>query len=207
MGTKIGLISDIHAAVSPLQHALQIFAQNKVDQILCAGDIAGYGNELEATVKILSESQCCTISGNHDTWFLESADTGAYPLAVNYLSGLAATKEFEIEGKQVYMVHAHPPKSEHGGIKLLDIEGKVSEQQKENWALKLAEFNFHILIVGHTHQVFAEKLGNIFVINPGSTQFNHTCAILQLPEMTVEFFALSGKTPCKVWNWGKYLFG
>ena len=45
----------------------------------------------------------------------------------------------------------------------------------------------------------------VLVINPGSTQFNHTCMILTLPEMTVQTFALQGKDPVKSWNWGKFI--
>ena len=40
-----------------------------------------------------------------------------------------------------------------------------------------------VLLVGHTHQVFCEQLGNTLVINPGSTRFKRTCAILSLPDL------------------------
>ncbi len=66
MSAKIGLISDIHAAVASLREALAIFAQERVDLVLCAGDIAGYGTELEQSVELLIESGCTTILGNHD---------------------------------------------------------------------------------------------------------------------------------------------
>ena len=46
------------------------------------------------------------------------------------------------------------------------------------------------------------RAGDLLVVNPGSTLFNHTCAILSLPEMAVEVFSLSGKEPLLVWNWG-----
>jgi len=58
------------------------------------------------------------------------------------------------------------------------------------------------LIVGHTHQVFAEQLGRTLLINPGSTKFNNTCMILSLPNMEVQVLSLLNKTPLKVWNWG-----
>ena len=67
---KIGLISDVHATVEPLREALALFRQNHVDTIICAGDTAGYGVELDETVKCLIESKCQIISGNHDTWYL-----------------------------------------------------------------------------------------------------------------------------------------
>ena len=61
---------------------------------------------------------------------------------------------------------------------------------------------FDLLVVGHTHQVFAERLGGVLVVNPGSTSFNHTCAVVRLPGMEVRFFPLGGRTPVLTWNWG-----
>jgi len=47
MSVKIGLISDMHATPGPLKEALSIFREEGVDRILCAGDVAGYGTELD----------------------------------------------------------------------------------------------------------------------------------------------------------------
>lgn len=205
MTTKIGLISDVHASVKPLKQALQIFEKNAVDKIFCAGDIAGYGSELNKTIKQLVQSECVAISGNHDLWFLHSGEAKTDVMSANYLSSLERYLKFNIEGKDIYMVHAHPPDFDQGGIKLLNVQGDINLNQKAHWCNKLKDFNFDILIVGHTHQIFAEKMGHLLVVNPGSTCFNHSCAILYLPEMRVEFIALSGKAYTKVWNWGKFL--
>lgn len=59
-----------------------------------------------------------------------------------------------------------------------------------------------VLVVGHTHQVFAERLAGTLVINPGSTLCNHSCAMVSFPELQVEWFALSGQTLRNSWNWG-----
>ncbi len=72
--TKIGLISDVHATPGPVAEALVLFAREGVEAILCAGDIAGYGTELEATVALLIESRCRIILGNHDVWWLGGHD-------------------------------------------------------------------------------------------------------------------------------------
>jgi putative phosphoesterase len=88
------------------------------------------------------------------------------------------------------------------GIVLLDQNEKILSREKELWTLKLEGCGLDVLIVGHTHQVFAEMLGQTLVINPGSTKFNHTCAILSLPDLEVRIVPLSGKTPRKVWHWG-----
>jgi len=203
MTVKIGLISDTHSTVSPLKEALSLFQREGVDMIICAGDIAGYGeDELTQTIDLLLQHNCKMIVGNHDH-LSDEMDGGDQAEEIKvFFNSLPQTLEMNIEGKRIYVVHAHPPDSQHGGIKLLDPEGQVYEDRKTYWAQQLENFDYDVLIVGHTHQVFAEQIGSTLVINPGSTQFNHTCMVLSLPDMSVETFALSNKKPVKTWNWG-----
>ena len=200
--TKLGLISDPHASAAPVAEALAIFAREQVDAIWCTGDIAGYGNELEATIDLLVASGCRAICGNHELWLLEDKDAVLSPKETDYLTSLPVVIEEDIEGKRIYMVHASPPLSDSDGIRLLDQEGKIIAEQKRYWTQRLAGFVPDVLIVGHTHQVFAEQLGETMVINPGSSTYNHCCAVLQLPSLTVQWFALSGREITKSWNWG-----
>ncbi len=200
---KIGLISDIHATVDPLEQALTLFGRMGVDMTICAGDIAGYGEQLDKTVELLLDSECQVISGNHDLWFLESAVPDSQLWIKDYFSTLPATLNFTIEDKQLYVVHASPPCSNGEGIKLLDQHGEIIPARKDLWENKLNRFDHDVLIVGHTHQLFSVTLGNILTINPGSTKFNHSCAILTLPELAVQIIPLSGKEPQKVWNWSQ----
>lgn len=202
--TLIGLISDVHASPEPVAEALSIFGGAGVDQVLCAGDIAGYMDELEPTIRLLTENNCRTVLGNHDVLYLEnhqdeSSDT------VNFLKQLPTHIDTEIAGKRIYLVHAEPPDECHGGIKLRDKDGIIRPEAIENWQRTLQGFHADVLVVGHTHQVYAEFIGDILVINPGSSIFNHSCAILRLPEMTVETFPLSGKAINNTWNWGQHM--
>lgn len=203
----IGLISDVHAAPEPVAEALSIFEKAGVDQVLCAGDIAGYMDKLEQTIKLLIENDCKTIMGNHDLLYLAKSEPGndAADSSIAFLKQLPATYETIIEGKRLYMVHAQPPDGCHGGIKLLDKNGELLTDNIEKWNETLSAFDYDVLVVGHTHQVFVEKIGGMLVINPGSSVFNHCCAILRLPELTVELFPLSGKKIQKTWNWGEHV--
>lgn len=201
----IGIISDVHAAAEPVAEALSIFAKAGVDQVLCAGDIAGYMEQLEQTIALLVESDCQTIMGNHDLLYLDHHDDDADDHSIDFLKQLPAVYQSVIEGKSLYMVHAQPPDECHGGIKLLDKTGAVRADRVAQWAQKLQSFDHDVLVVGHTHQVFVEKIGNTLVVNPGSSVFNHCCAILRLPEMTVQLFSLSGKQIEKTWNWGEHV--
>ncbi len=199
---RIGLISDVHATAAPLREALSIFTREGVDGVLCAGDIAGYGNELDQTVALLMQSECKAILGNHDAWHLEDAVDAGENRVDAFFSGLPWVVELDLEGIKLYMVHASPPRSCMEGIKLLDEHGHIMPERKREWTERLNEFDAHVLVVGHTHQVFAERLGDTLVVNPGSTKFNHTCAVLNLPAMECQVFPLSNKTPLRSWNWG-----
>lgn len=202
MSVKVGLISDIHAAAGPLRKALTVFEQERVDLVLCAGDVAGYGTELAQSVQLLAESGCTTILGNHDLWFMEQQVEGLDKGSAAFFLKLPQTWDSTIAGKRMFMVHASPPRSMNRGITLLDQYEQILTEAKECWTRELERYDFDVLIVGHTHQVFAEMLGRILVVNPGSTIFNHTCSILSLPDLDVQIVPLSGKTPRKVWHWG-----
>lgn len=202
--TTIGLISDLHATPGPVAEALAIFSRVGVDEVFCAGDIAGYMDELEPTIKLLSEHHCRTVIGNHDLLYLDQ-NMGEQGETVQFLKNLPSSYEACIAGKKVYMVHAQPPDGYHGGIKLLDKNGELLKDKLEYWAESLSSYDYDVLIVGHTHQVYIERIADMLVINPGSTVFNNSCAILRLPEMTVELFSLSGKKIQKTWNWGEHV--
>lgn len=199
---KIGLISDIHASVAPLLEAFTIFEQENVDEILLLGDMAGYGEELEQSVQLLSKRECIAILGNHDVWYVDR-HTGSKENGIKkFFHNLPVTWGGDIMGKRVFAVHASPPSSMVRGITLLDRCENIMFSMRDQWALELDEYNFDVLAVGHTHQVYAETLGRTLVINPGSTKFNNCCAVLSLPEMEAAFFSLAGRPVRKVWHWG-----
>jgi len=201
----IGLVSDVHSSPAELAEALSIFEHHGVDSVFCAGDIAGYMDQLEQTVQLLVDNDCTTVVGNHDLLHIDHHDDEPDTPAIAYLKALPSFIETTLEDRKVYMVHAQPPNGSHGGIKLLDKKGGLIPEKVNDWAKALACYDFDVLIVGHTHQAFAEKLGDILVVNPGSSVFNNSCAILSLPDMSVEFFALAGKEIQTTWNWGEHV--
>lgn len=203
MTTRIGIISDTHSSTRPLAEALDIFKAHNVDTIICAGDVAGYGeDELTPTIRLLEDNQCLIVSGNHDV--LTDPDIKQSAEIKHFFDSLPKSIELEIEGKSIYIVHASPPDQQHGGIKLLDKDGQLIDQQLHNWQQQLVNNAHDILIVGHTHQVFAEQIGDTLVINPGSTLYNHSCMILSLPDMSVTSYALQNKDIVRSWNWGLF---
>lgn len=202
MTTKIGLLSDPHATPQPVAEALTVFAREQVDRVLCAGDIAGYGNALAETIDLLRQAGVVCVLGNHDLWYL-ARHHGKDRRVDVFLEALPSALEFMMEGCTVYLVHAHPPDANRGGIRLRNQQGNLDATALAEWTARLAGFGRQLLVVGHTHQVYAERFGPTLLINPGSCTFNHSCAIVTLPEMRIDWFALCGKPISLIWNWGK----
>ena len=202
MSTRIGLIGDPHATAAPVAEALSLFEAAGVNRVFCTGDIAGYGNQLEETLDLLIAAGCSLISGNHELWYVQNSADKPDSETRTLFNNLPSVLECTIEGKSLYVVHASPPRSYMEGIKLLDERGRILTEQKRAWSERLQGFGYDILVVGHTHQVFAEQLADTLVINPGSTKFNHSCAILELPNLELQVLPLSGQAVTKTWNWG-----
>jgi putative phosphoesterase len=201
MPTRLGLISDVHASPEPLAAALDLLREQGAERVICAGDIAGYGDALEATVDLLVASGCDAICGNHDRWHLEQA-RGAPPGPVErYLAALPRTLDLTVDGCRVHVVHASPPGSLMDGIRLLDEDGDLLEAQRQAWSERLAAFDHDLLIVGHTHQLFAERLGTTLVVNPGSTLFNRSCALVELPSLVTRLLPLPGEQARRACSW------
>ena len=202
---RIGLLSDVHASPAPVAEALALFECAGVDEVWCAGDIAGYHTELAQTVDLLAAGGVRAVCGNHDLRYLDACGDAGGPAAA-WLAGLPACCDAAIAGRRVYMVHAEPPDICDGaGIRLLDAAGRVRPERAAHWGQVLAGCGYDVLVVGHTHQVFAERLGSTLVVNPGSSAFNHACAILHLPALRVEVLPLSGRPVQRYWNWSEYM--
>ena len=63
---KYAIISDIHSNLEALQAVLKRIDSMDVDEILCPGDIVGYGASPNECVDIVRERASIVLCGNHD---------------------------------------------------------------------------------------------------------------------------------------------
>lgn len=63
---RYGVIGDIHGNLQALEAVLAALSQAQVEQILCVGDVVGYGADPEACLRLVEERCSVLVSGNHD---------------------------------------------------------------------------------------------------------------------------------------------
>ena len=73
---KHAIISDIHANPAALERVLADAEQCGAEQVVCAGDVVGYGPYPSETIRILRERNIPTVVGNHDRAVANYVGTG-----------------------------------------------------------------------------------------------------------------------------------
>ncbi|MDR4507507.1 MAG: metallophosphatase family protein [Candidatus Brocadiaceae bacterium] len=66
-----GVIGDIHSNYEALLAVAEELNRERVDQILCVGDIVGYGADPCKCIELVRELNCVTVAGNHDYAVIE----------------------------------------------------------------------------------------------------------------------------------------
>ncbi|UCF78335.1 MAG: metallophosphoesterase family protein [Candidatus Eiseniibacteriota bacterium] len=150
---KYAIISDIHSNLEALQAVLKKIDGLGVDQILCPGDIVGYGANPNECIDIVQQRASLVLCGNHDYAAVGATSIEFFnphareaiiwteevlrPDCAKYLEGLPYTAS--VDG--AFLVHASP-----------------SEPNKWNYILQPADalhefkcFEEDICFVGHSH--------------------------------------------------------
>jgi predicted phosphodiesterase len=168
---RLALISDIHANIEALEAVLADIKTHNVDEILCLGDVVGYGANPNECIELVKESCSLVLLGNHDA------------AAV----GLLSTQHFNIHAKiAIEWTTDNLKKSGFDYLKTLPLkEAKYSTTfvhatpyEPNMWyyitSLEEAAFNFQffdtsLCFVGHTHIpiiIVLEKEKEVYV-HPG----------------------------------------
>lgn len=179
---KIAIISDIHGNLEALNSVFNDINKRNVDKIYCIGDIIAKGSRQQECLDLIREKCEVVIKGNCDEHFTNNVDlTNKTVDEINrfnwnknklneesrmYLKNLPFCHEFYLSGRLVRLLHAHPKKIDKfvGNIDYLNnlydlflpSENTVSNEKAD------------ILIYGHIHTPFIQKIYNRYIINTGS---------------------------------------
>lgn len=176
---KIAVISDIHSNLAALRIAIEFIKSEKVDDVICLGDVVGYGPRPNECVELVRKYARVCLMGNHDHAVLGLTDTYSFNQyardAVDWTKrNLTAANRaylenlpfFYEEGKMLF-VHSTPVKPEEWHYIL-------SEYEARQYLQKISQ---SICFVGHSHipVVFSLKKGSIYkeelILNPEEDKY------------------------------------
>ena len=192
---RLGLIADIHGDIRALETTLSRLEQLAVDQIVCLGDLVGYGSEPDAVVAQLRDRGIPCIRGNHDRWVIERRQMlglrgwKAADLrddTRDFLGRLPASRRLECEGRIIELHHGSPA----GDTEYVTAYKPLPPSIEQFWD----QSDAGVLVLGHTHIPMIDRGARGMVINPGSllgvpgVQTSYSFAVLDVPSLAVRIY-------------------
>jgi len=169
---KIGIIADPHSNLAALKAVLKDMP--KVDGLICAGDLVGYGAEPNEVVALARARNMRTVLGNHDYGAVARDTSGLNPIAaravlwtadnlrednVKYLRGLAEELKLTFGGRRIYVVHGSP--RDHL------FEYVFPDLSNREFLELTREVEADVIVLGHTHVPMNRVIQGKLILNPG----------------------------------------
>lgn len=193
---KIGLIGDIHGDHRALESALRHLETLRVDQLLCTGDLIGYGYQADAVVARVRELAIPCVRGNHDRWALERRQVigprGWRPATLDdatweFLDQLPASLSWSARGVRIEVHHGSPASD----TEFVTPYRPLPDSIVQFWDRTDAA----VLVLGHTHLPMIDRqLDRGAIVNPGSImgipgiQTSYSFAVLEVPSLAVRIY-------------------
>lgn len=176
---RLGLIADIHGNHAALEAALDELAADRVDRLLCLGDVAVLGPEPAAVVARLRELGCPLVLGNTDAWLSDppawdrrradeareaeltawcAAQLSAADLA--YLRAAPLTLAFDLAAGARLLAFHGSPRSHEEVISATTPATELAEM--------VGDTDATLLVGGHTHIPLLRRYRAAYLLNPGS---------------------------------------
>ena len=180
---KIAIISDIHGNLEALKSTLKDIENREVDKIICWGDIIAKGVHPKECIELIKRKCEVVLQGNCDKYFSleyenieEINEQEQKRIKWNqslitkedreYLLNLPLCYEFYMSGSLVRLFHATPIANNKAILSFDNIETKYQMflPSENTQSQEIAD----VVIYGHIHQPYMEKMYNKTIINTGS---------------------------------------
>ena len=180
---KIAIISDIHGNIEALKATIDDIEKRRVDKIICLGDIIAKGVHSKQCIELIKKKCNVVFQGNTDSYFsMEHKNIGKMleqeqkrikwnqslisKQDREYLLNLPFCYEFYMSGSLVRLFHATPIVNNRPILNVDSIETKYQMflPSKNTQSQEIAD----IVIYGHIHHPYMDKIYNKTIINVGS---------------------------------------
>lgn len=168
---KVGVVSDIHSNIVSFRTVMEDMPP--VDELVCCGDIVGYGPNPSECLELVREKFDFAVMGNHDRMVTNSTDRG---IGGTVGAGIEHSLN-ELSDEQMNWLGQLDEESEYRGYTIVHSHPKVTDRyvypkQFSNMTRYAMENETDGVLLGHTHVQAAKKFdtdkGEILVSNPGS---------------------------------------
>jgi len=162
---RYGIFADVHSNLEALEAVLQAIEKERVDQILCAGDMVGYGADPEPILRLLKRKAHPVVAGNHDWLVADRMDLDWFDKPAQEAALWTRTRLPEEEriylGNLPLIWRDTQLTLAHGSIHEPDQFHYVLNLQTARASLQVQETP--VAFIGHTHHpgVFTEEQGQI----------------------------------------------
>ena len=199
---KIAAISDIHGNLYALMKVLEDIDDEKVDKIICLGDLVGYGPHPNEVIALIKRRDIPCIKGNYDASVVDGDFTYIRNTSVNsfilpwtceelrmsnkyFLDSLPTSLRFTFNDVNFLFTHGSP-----------DSINEYLFEDKENTVKAMDNLTEDVLVCAHTHIPSFKKYNDKVFINVGSVGKPK----IGLPSSTYCLIDIdeSGNVKCKV---------
>ena len=193
---RYALISDIHGNLEALDVVMtQIDKMNqnddtKIDEILCLGDVVGYGPDPDECVEIIKSRSSVCLFGNHDEAGLGDIDLDhfnkvardAIEWTIHNINDVSKTFLKESKGKYI---HEFGSVDNDGLIPYMIVHASPNTPEQWNYILSMEDaatsfdaFSSQVCFVGHSHTPWVIEMnpdGEIYTLqeNPSTIKKAH----------------------------------
>lgn len=180
---KIAIISDIHGNLEALKATLKDIEKRNVDRIICLGDTIAKGIHPKECLDLIKENCEIVLQGNCDAHFSmehehidKTSEQEQKRIKWNqslinkedreYLLKLPFCYEFYMSGSLVRLFHATPTVNNKAILNVDSIETKY--QMFLPSKNTVSQMKADVVIYGHIHHPYMDKIYNKTLINVGS---------------------------------------
>ncbi len=198
---RVGLIGDVHAEDERLRVAIAALTAEKVDKILCCGDLVDGHGDVDRTCSTLALHGVTTVRGNHDRWIrdddmrtLPNAHrmTALTPLSIELLKSLPRTVSIDVPGGKLLLCHGI---GENDMRQLGPEDSGYAISSNDDLLKVLFDPTIAIMVAGHTHKPMVRRFERgggkpaLIVVNPGTLarEDGSGFAVLDLVARRVDF--------------------
>ncbi|MFM8355129.1 MAG: metallophosphoesterase family protein [Gammaproteobacteria bacterium] len=199
---RLGVIGDLHAEHRRLGQVLDWFAGQRVDAIVCTGDVADGRGCIEESCRLLEAAGVHVVAGNHDRWLLQNkvrhvpdahAREALSARALDFLHALPRTRALDTVAGRLLLCHGI---AENDMAKIWPGSSRLPVERSECLDVIIASDQYRFLINGHLHYRVLIDFERLLVMNAGTLRGAYAgVSIMDFGADTVSAYAVTDDEP------------